>query len=258
MTTTDPFAPPPASPGRMAGKRGLTESHEPRLMLDLFRYTVANPCPPEWDGTHGITEWGMDGNDQYGCCGYAATDHYDVAKTGNTALIGKLGGVGLPLYFEYGISMGEPGPQPDQGVDNASWLAFLYKKGIIQGYGEVPLSEINQYAYDFNGVLLGVSLDDDAETDFEASPPIAWGSTPGDTPDPTMGHDILLVKYHLDGSGTGVTWGGLENFTPTFRADNITDAWAVFDKQDAQRAGISAASLTAELTAIHGTVSPAS
>jgi hypothetical protein len=28
-------------------------------------------------------------------------------------------------YFGYGISMGEPGPSPDQGVDNASYLMFV-------------------------------------------------------------------------------------------------------------------------------------
>ena len=47
---------------RKAGKRGARESHEPRLMLSMFR----DPAPTgyqEWDGTHGIVENGLDGND---------------------------------------------------------------------------------------------------------------------------------------------------------------------------------------------------
>src|ERR1035441_3482981 len=148
---------------RKAGKRGLRESHEPRLMLSLFK-TAGDPGYQEWDGTHGLTENGMDGNSQFSDCGAAAVDHGNAAKADDVSIVGTLGepvfAGTLPTYFAYGIAMGEPGPQPDQGVDNASWLAFLYKNGIIDGYGEVPLTELDVYAQDFNGLLVGVALDD--------------------------------------------------------------------------------------------------
>ena len=200
----------------------------------------------------------MDGNDQYGDCGPAATDHGNVAKTANTALIGTLGepkfAGPVATYFAYGVSQGEPGPDPDQGVDNASWLAFLWKNGIIDGYGEVPLTELEQYAVDFNGILVACLLSDSAEQEFNNGQP--WDDTPANPPDPADGHDVLLIKYEVDQSITVVTWGALQLCTPAWRQKNITDAWAILDADDAARAGINWASLTAALTEIHGTVSP--
>ena len=252
-------------PPRKAGKRGARESHEPRLMLSQFRTSLPTP-PSEWDGTHGITQWGMDGNDQWGDCGAAATDHGDVAKTGDTSEIGQLGkpkyNGTLATYWAYGLSQGETGQppnqsdQPDQGVDNASWLAFLYKEGIINGYGEVPLDHLHAYAVELNGLLMGVQLDDDAEQDFEAVPPVPWGSLATDTPDPNMGHDILFIKYSADGTAAVVTWGGLQAVTAEFLRDNVTDAWAILDEDDAHRAGINWSDLQAALQAVHGTEGP--
>jgi hypothetical protein len=251
MTTVENTGP---ISNRVAGKRGLKgESHEPRLLLSQF----LSPPPPqtEWDGTHGIVSWGMDGNDQYGCCGPAATDHGNVAKADNPGRVGSLGqptfSGTLATYFAYGIAQGEQGPTPDQGVDNASWFEFLYKNKIIYGYGEVPLSQLETYAQLFDGIVLGVSLDDDAEQDFEATPPVAWGSE-DERPDPSEGHDILLIKTHPQGA-TVVTWGALQEVTQYFLNNNVTDAWAFFDKDDAERAGINTSALEAALSEVHGT-----
>jgi hypothetical protein len=250
-------------PGRRAGKRGARESHEERLMLSLFRPKGPTDVYSEWDGSHGITVWGMDGNDEWSDCGAAAPDHGNMAKANNVALLGTLGqpkyAGTLPTYWAYGLSQGETGTppaqpnQPDQGVTNNSWLGWLYTEGIIDGYGEVPLDELDSYAQDFNGLLLGLELDDDAESDFEASPPIPWGSSPGDTPDPQEGHDTWLIKLHADGSGSLITWGGLQPFTLDFRQQNITDAWAILDAEDAKRTGVNWAALQGALQAIHGT-----
>jgi hypothetical protein len=223
-------------------------------MLSQFRET-ATP-PPDWDGTHGITVYGMDGNSEFGDCGPAATDHYNVAKTGDTDLIDTLGGVGpLSLYFQYGVAMGEPGPEPDEGVDNASWLGFLYRKGIIDGYGEVPLDQIREYAVAFNGVLIACLLGDDAEQNFSAG--IPWDESASEPPDPNDGHDVLLVEYAADGTIKVVTWGALQEATPAWVAHNITDAWVILDADDAKRAGVNWSALTVALTEIHGTDNPA-
>ena len=240
---------------RKAGKRGARESHEPRLMLSMFR----DPAPTgfqEWDGSHDIVDWGLDGNDRYSDCGAAATDHGNMAKADDPALLGTLGqptfAGTLPTYFAYGVAMGEPGTEPDEGVDNASWLGFLYKFGIIDGYGEVPLNELDAYALDFDGLLVACLLSDDAEQNFEAGLP--WDNPPA--PDPNDGHDILLIQTHVDGSIGVVTWGAIQACTPSWVSQNITDAWAILDEDDAKRTGVHWAALQAELQAIHGTVSP--
>jgi outer membrane biosynthesis protein TonB len=240
---------------RKAGRRGgFRESHEPRLDASLFVQGQTGFI--QWDGTNGIRQWGMDFNDQYSDCGFAALDHYNVAKSGDVSNVGKFGAPQfqtlLDAYWAYGIAQGEPGPRPDQGVDNASMLAWAYKVGLIYGYGEVPKDQADWYANTFNGALVGQILDDDAETDFEASPPIAWGSK-NEHPDPSEGHDTLLIQGDGQGGGAEVTWGGLQPFTAFYRANNWTDVWVIFDADDPS---VNHTALQEALEAVHGTLSP--
>jgi hypothetical protein len=266
-------------PGRRAGRRGARESHEPQLDVRLFpEGLLAAAAWTDWDGTNGITNWGMDGNGPdtpgpgpqnppdfaqgMGDCGYAAPDHGNAAKANNVSLVGTLGApvfrVPFGAYWAYGVSQGEtgtppaPADEPDQGVDNQSWLAFLYKAGVIKGYAEVPVGLIGQYAAVGHGLLIGQNLPDSAESDFEASPPIPWGS-PGETPDNQEGHDTWLISTTAAGTGELITWGGLQPFTAEYPGTFITDAWMVWTADDP--ATISA-ELQAALTALHGVVAP--
>lgn len=238
---------------RLAGLYGARESHESRLMMPthLRKPLVA---PKEWDGTDGIeaTHWGMDGNDQFGCCGAAAIDHGQMAKAGSVSLYNRLGrpqfdGT-LGTYFAYGTDQGEPGPQPDQGVDNSSWLSFLYRKGIILGYGEVPLDEVNAYAAAFDGVLLAIQCGDDFQSLFARKLP--WGSSHS-SPDPSEGHDIYYVSYEADGTGQVVTWGKTQAITADFISKYVTDAWVFFSTEDP---AVNWPSMRKALKDIHGTL----
>jgi hypothetical protein len=238
---------------RDAGRVGPhRESHEPRLSAEKFTMLTPETGNFEWNGCTGIGEdWGMDGNDQYGDCGAAATDHYNMAKTQQPAQYNRLGipkyrGT-LPTYFAYGISQGEPGPEPDDGVDNASWFAFLYQEGIIDGYAEVPLTMIDWFAQQFRGVVLGLQLTGPlAISEFEQK--IPWSAMPL-----VDGHDTLLEITHADGSGSLITWGGVQAFDVAFRNTNITDAWVVFDHDDPQ---VNWTELQQALNDIHGTDRP--
>ena len=239
---------------RIAGLNRTRESHEPRLDASKFALAGIVPTNPEWDGTHGLAQWGMDGNDKFGCCGAAATDHYNMAKAANAALYNALGtpkfAGTLATYFAYGTAQGEPGSQPDQGVDNASWLGFLYKNGIIDGYGEVPKDQAFAYAQQFGGAICAQSLSDNAQQQFQSG--IAWGQ-PGDVPDPNEGHDTLLIKTHADGSGSMVTWGAVQDFTPDYFANFVTDVWVIFDADDPS---VNWTALQAALDEVHGVVTP--
>ena len=262
--------------GRQAGRRGARESHEPRL--DVRKFLKPGDTGPTgyvaWDGTNGQTEWGMDCNgpdpgnppaypNGLGDCGAAAPDHGNMAKANDMSLLGTLGRPKFAgttaTYFAYGVSQGErgqppaPADEPDQGVDNASWLGFLYTNGIIDGYGEVPVDQLDAYAPKAHGLLIGQSLPETAEQDFEAHPPSPWGS-PGETPDKQEGHDTWYIAGHADGSGEMVTWGGLQPFTPEYRTGRfITDAWLIFDRDDPE---VDWQALEAALAEVHGTVVP--
>lgn len=264
---------------RVAGKRGLRgESHRPELLMSQFRQGEQG-IPDEVDVSHGIIEWGMDNNgpdptnppyypDGCGDCGAAMADHANVAKSGTVAEVNQLGrpkfAGTLATYFAYGVGRGErgappaPADAPDKGVDNASWFGFLYEHGIIDGYGEVPLEEIHQFIWQFSGVCLGVRLSDSAEADFEAEPQIPWGSDDAtEPPDPSMGHDVLVVRHvRSTGAGTVITWGAPMPFVRDFIVENAVDAWVVFDELDARRAGYNWTAIKAALEKLHGKVKP--
>ena len=236
----------------VAGKVGPhRESHEPRLDATKFLVGVT-PVQGflEWNGTAGIGErWGMLGNDVFGDCGPAATSHNNMSKEQNPSIGGNLGrpkfnGV-EGTYFAYGIAQGEPGPQPDEGVDNASWLGFLYKQGIIYGYGEVPLNSLDWFAQTARGAICGLTIDGTtAINDFNASPKIPWGPMPG----ASDGHDVLLIQTNANGTGGFVTWGAVIPFWEEFRVQ-ITDAWIIYDADDPQ---IDHAALQGALADVHG------
>ena len=244
-----------------AGKFGyLKESHEPRL--DAVAFLTAGVTPVAgyhaFDTTHkiGANAWGMDGNSEYGDCGFAALDHYNVAKTGDVSLIGKFGTSKFPslidAYFAYGIAQGEPGPHPDQGVSNATVLAWAVNEGFIYGYAEVQPQYLDWFAKEFSGALLGLAIDgNEASQDFNDSPRHSWNEMAQ-----VDGHDTLYVKSSGAGKGTLVTWGGLQPFTKSFRENNVTDSWVIFDQYDPR---VNWPALEAALADVNGTdVPPAS
>ena len=230
------------------------ESHEPRLLATNFLAPGIAPVEGflQWNGTQGIGEnWNMLHNDVYGDCGPAATNHNDMAKAHDPHLAGQLGrpkfaGV-LGCYFAYGIAMGEPGPEPDQGVDNKTWLGWLYEQGIIYGYGEVPLNCLDWFAQVARGAICGLIIDgNQAIQDFQTSPRTPWSTMPG----AQDGHDTLLIITDTDGSGGLVTWGAVQPFTPEFRAQ-ITDAWIIYDANDPS---VDHVALQSALADVHGVV----
>jgi hypothetical protein len=255
-----------------AGRYGsLRESHEPKLIAHTFMVEGVTPIAGyhAFDTTHNIGEnaWGMDNNgpdptnpsgfpNGLGDCGFAALDHYNVAKTGDITLIGKFGASKFSnladAYFAYGIAQGEPGPYPDQGVSNATVLAWAVQQGLIYGYAEVQPQYLDWFAKEFGGALLGLAIDgNEASQDFNDSPRHSWN-----TMAQVDGHDTLFVKSTGAGKGTLVTWGGLQPFTKSFRENNVTDSWVIFNQYDSR---VNWPALEAALTEVNGTyVTPTS
>jgi hypothetical protein len=270
--------PEPSNPDRRAGKGGRRPArHVPELALDLFRPRVSS-VPPEGDVSLGLLDWYMLGNDTLGDCGPAMTEHARMAK-GLLALAKVKGtpsayvpGFRRPttqmttgLYYAYGEAQGE-GPDADEGVDNATWLAFLFadtQAKIAAGqddieefaYAELDVTSpgwVDQWHADmlsFHGVLTGVNLTDDAIQLFEAHQP--WTVANGEQPDPQLGHDILVVSYNAD-MDNWVTWGTTQASTRAWTEACVDEAWVIVTKEDAERAGLAYPALLAACKAIGG------
>lgn len=250
---------------RIAGKRGRRPSPPtPELHLRRFAPAPSMP-PPAGDVTAGMTEVGMLGNDRLGICGPAATMHYFMAKAASTNVRGTtdfdtLTAMTEGWYFAYGKAQGEPGDQPDQGVDNLSWLTWCVEQGYIDAFARLDASnrdEVCMAMLNFYGVLIGCSLTDNAEQEFNAGQP--WTITAQEQPDPQMGHDILLGKYDAAVEEL-YTWGALQKATIAWESGEAhagdLEAWVIISSEDAARNGVDMNALIAQIKQLGGTVAP--
>ena len=253
---------------RVAGMRGRhSPSHEKSLRLSNFAPPASAP-PPRGDVSAGITNWGVLGNKTHRNCGAAAFQHGRMAKSGRNVLHDS--GTDLPadsqaatdrtlsIYFEYGLAMGVPGPQPDYGVSNATWLKFLFEREMIEGYAELDATnadEVHTAMLNFSGVLIGCNLTLEAEQEFINHKP--WTITATEQPNPKGGHDVYLVKYDADaGTETVVTWGGNQECTVAWETGEIQDghleAWVFITSEDAQRNGVDLTGLQETIRGLGG------
>ncbi len=254
---------------RLAGKRGRrAPSHAPTLRLTNFAPPASSP-PPRGDVSGAIADWGMLGNDKHSDCGAAAFQHGRMAKSGHNVLNDNGTELAadsqaatdytLSSYYAYGHAMGEPGAQPDQGVDNATWLKFLFDQGMIEGFAELDAgnaAEVHMAMLNFNGVLLGCDLTDGAEQDFTVHTP--WTLTAHDKPDPKKGHDIYMVKSDTEArTETIVTWGADQDCTVRWETGMAQagdlEAWVFITTEDAQRNGVDLPALQSAIHALGGT-----
>jgi hypothetical protein len=163
--------------------------------------------------------------------------------------------------------MGVVPPLPGNGVDNLTMLKWLYdatggllpKGDDVEEWAFAELNATNPDAIraamlNFRGVLVGCSLTDQAENEFNNSQP--WEVTPQEQPDPSMGHDILLVAYDQL-SYKFVTWGATQLALVDWELGEVQagdlEAWVFITQEDADRNGVDMQALKAEILALGGT-----
>lgn len=169
--------------------------------------------------TEGITDWGMCGNDVWGDCFAAAEWHLEMATSaavGTTLKEPKTGTGALRrarLYWGKSVT-GPPGP----GAVLLTYLKWLRSRGAIKAFAPLDHTDPSQLAYFAQagyGVYVGVNLNPQAETQFNATQP--WQVGPTDQPTPDMGHCILFSRQTTSaGPFYFVTWGKLQQATATW------------------------------------------
>ena len=229
-----------------------------------YGFTFPPPVYPI-DRSGGITDFGMGGNgpdptltvnggQPVGDCGPNA-----VPKNANlvTAVIAGLSPAAwtmtsdqiVELYFEY------TGGQ-DTGVDLGDWLLWLFNKGLVRAFLKLELSEMDAALSLGLCVVVGVSLNPQADQQVENGQ--SWDVGPGDEPDPNEGHAVLYVKASsASGPFTYASWGQLCNATPAWQQACPQQAFAVVTDPDSLTTnGFPTAQLLADLSELGGTVAP--
>jgi hypothetical protein len=175
-------------------------------LLDA-RYGVAAQLPLIADATDytqrlPVGLWGMLGNDQYGCCFWAAVANILMTQQANA---------GTPVHVYttedvlgwYAAATGfDPNDQStDQGTDPIAGCQWLQQQGMIVGFGQVPIVGNDAHLAAgielFGGLILGVQV------------PAGWmrSTTWGPNAGAIQGaHAIVGAGYDEDGNITAETW----------------------------------------------------
>lgn len=138
--------------------------------------------------------------------------------------------------------------QLDLGVDAVDWLVWLATHdeegnvaavgdGLIEAFVKVLPNELEAAAYTARAVMVAVSLNDQADAQFDAwqagTNPAGWDVGPGDEADPSEGHFIILGEAKSP-SGP-YSWGSWAAFVPStyaWRKACVQVGFAVLTKED--------------------------
>lgn len=190
--------------------------------------------PLHADVRGGIRKWGALGNDTYGDCVVAATEHLKMIQNLATTstwkkLFYRIGFTPpstqftVDLYAEFLATL-HPAEQPggDVGVNPTAWFTWLQGCGTIKSWSQVPTDEdsIHQAMIDNKGCMLTVSLTNYAY----AHPWRPWLVQTGDVPNPSLSHAVALVAYGSVNDSV-VTWGFMKSMTHDFTQLTITGCY---------------------------------
>jgi hypothetical protein len=213
-------------------KLGALPGYVPNGLCDLTWYVagalplaplkVEPPTPPvAADGT----AWGMDGNDEYGDCGVAGTNHGEmcVDLDSHTALDPVTSSQIVQYYLEY--TGGE-----DNGVVLADFLAYVKKTGWfgrkLSAYAPVKVSDVKTLQFTVNAygyAYTGIQVTDLMQEAFQDGQP--WTAETFQSGNVEGGHCIPLVGYD-SANLYAVTWGAVQPIQYSAWPLISTEAWA--------------------------------
>ena len=217
-------------------------------------YRIPLPAvPPQAIWGDKVIDWGMMGNDQYGCCGVAGAGHLILDWTTNAGKPVKLTAKQIiKAYLKY------TGGQ-DNGVCLLDFLKYWRTKGLcghkivaFMAIDTKNLTEIKEGINLFGGLYMGFSLPDYVVPDSGNWDIIPWNNT-DNPPDPNNGHCIMSPGYKTDIDG--VTWGIKKPISVPFVQKYADEGYAIvtqdwIDKQGKSPSGLNLKGLLADLTAI--------
>jgi hypothetical protein len=216
-------------------KLGALPPVRPHVFSDLAAYAVGKlPTPPKEVAVPVVAQWGMDANDQYGCCAVAGGAHainaWDVEVSENDAIPDADAVVAQYKALTGCVTAGDA---HDTGLVLSDVLKLWQTVGLFSGnkiaaYAPVNhkvILDIHQAIAAYGAAYVGVALPESAEQQFAAGEP--W-TLEGDQP--IGGHCILLVGYDPQWL-YAVTWGAVVKISWAWWAYYATEAWAVIPQE---------------------------
>jgi hypothetical protein len=244
---------------RIAGKLGRTAAKFPVMLSALHTFVTLPKAQATWAGPNDAAfDYGMLGNDRYGCCTFAGFVHLVQAiclllgvtppNPGDAAVVQAY------LLFTHG---------QDTGANEADVLQALYATGILGidlvGYapGRGGLDELWSITEQFGAAYLGHMMPQPAQGQFQANEP--WDLT-GTSADNAIegGHCTVGLAFDQNAEMAEViTWGKRQKVTFRWLDRYLDEKWAPIPKQvkDAGKLdGFNWAQLDAELHSLSGAV----
>jgi len=229
----------------MNHRLGLLPAVRPHGLEELKIYAKGKlALPPTRVPVPNVAAWGMDGNDEYGCCAIAGGAH-DVAAW--DAILAALKAVNVTLdpvptedevIAQYKALTGcqTPGDAHDTGLVLAHVLQAWQTVGLfggtkIRAYAPVDhtnILDLHTAIASYGVAYVGVALPQSAEEQFQAGEP--WALV-GDAP--VGGHCIVLVGYDEKWL-YAVSWGSVVQISWAWWAYYGTEAWAIIPEEYVQ------------------------
>ncbi|QMU77833.1 hypothetical protein GXW83_21200 [Streptacidiphilus sp. PB12-B1b] len=237
---------------RAPGRYGKLGPQFPVALRDFTAYqAVPLPTPPAAvDWATGVSDWPMDGNDEYGDCTMAAAAHMIQswnAQTGEQDPVPA----DRQVVSEYLKLTGGK----DTGLVESDVLKTWQRTGLwgnkVVAYAPVnvhALTAIQQTIALFGGVYAGIQVPANAQQQFQDGQP--WTLVTGWQQQPIEGgHAVPLLGYDADWL-YAITWGAVQQVSWDWWSTYADEAWAVLPEQYRQAGtvnGIDLGALTADL-----------
>lgn len=235
---------------------GKLEPKLDRRTLRFAAYVTADlPTPPIDVDLHAdVTDWGMLGNDMWGCCTLSAFGHTIQAWSEEAQ------GAMVPVTAEQVLTAYHVLSPRDEGAYCLDALNYCRNPGIgpyrLGAYAALVPGARQHFqaaAWLFGTVYLGLSLA------VEQQDQEVWNFVQGSQPGSWGGHAVNVIGYNAVGPLV-VTWGERKQCTWAFIAAQCDEAYALigpewFGPTGVSPSGFDLAALTADLEHI-GDVDP--
>ncbi|KVX18166.1 hypothetical protein WL02_13885 [Burkholderia ubonensis] len=225
----------------MHGLYGKANPQFPVGLKDLRAYVKTGaalpPAPLSVDDYSEVTNWPMDGNNQYGDCTMAAAAHsiqaWNAVVNRTDPVPSEPAVVTEYLKLTHGL---------DSGLVEANVLKTWRSAGLwgnkIVGYAPVnvhDLNQIKQAVHLFGLAYVGMQVPANAETQFDDGE--AWTLAPGWQSQRIVGgHAVPIVGYD-ETYFYVITWGAVQKMAYDWWQTYGDEAWAILPQEFKEAGG---------------------